>query len=138
MQLTKEQSNHRRRKVKRSRSRRILHKRCLKAGFAICILKGLVLLLFVSCYLYKQLTTQTVTTSSTATDTIHACVRRDDEQNQCSLPYPCQHGDWEEIIERPSLFGYAGRFTHRVGNSTKPLPESKSLCISFYIVVVYY
>jgi len=129
MQLTKAQSNHRRRKVKRSRSRRTLHKRCLKAGFAICVLKGLVLLLLVSCYLYKQLTTQTLmSTATTDTDTVHACVRRDDEQNQCSLPYPCQqsleNGDWEEIIERPSLFGYAGRFTHRVGNNTKPLPET--------------
>ena len=87
---------------------------------AIFLVKGLIIVLVASCYMYRKLT-QHVSVD------VDACVRK--VENKCEL-YPCQvqyNGAIEEVASPSPHFGYGGHFVHRDENIGKALPESKSL-----------
>ena len=87
---------------------------------AIFLVKGVIIVLIASCYMYTKLT-QHVSVD------VDACVRK--VENKCEL-YPCQvqyNGAIEEVASPSPYFGYGGHFVHRDENIGKALPESKSL-----------
>jgi len=95
---------------------------------AIFLVKGLIIVLIASCYMYTKLTQHVVSVD------VDACVRK--VENKCEL-YPCQvqyNGAIEEIESPSPYFGYGGHFVHREENIGKALPESKC----FYQYCAYY
>mmetsp|Transcript_31284 Transcript_31284/g.75625 ORF Transcript_31284/g.75625 Transcript_31284/m.75625 type:complete len:352 (+) Transcript_31284:233-1288(+) len=108
------------------------HKRTrLKSLAAVFLVKGLIVMLIASCYMYNALTqsenflwpNNNIIPNAVAggEPEVKACVRKVKE-NQCQL-HPCKerNGVVGDVSPTP-YFGYAGRFVHRYGNLTKPLP----------------
>jgi len=90
-------------------------------------------MLIASCYMYNALTqsenflwpNNNIIPNAVAggEPEVKACVRKVKE-NQCQL-HPCKERDGVVGDVSPTpYFGYAGRFVHRYGNLTKPLPFS--------------
>ncbi len=80
----------------------------LKALATMFFVKGLVIVLLASCYIYSRVE-QSVSTSWQAADggpRVAACVRR--IENQCQA-YPCEeimNGEIKEVADYPPHFGY--------------------------------
>ena len=110
----------------------------LKVFAATFFVKGLIILFFMSCYMYNAIThSENLSWSGMVRNVakdepeVKTCVRQV-TGSQCNF-HPCveQNGMVENAAyPAASPFGYAGHFVHRPGNMTKPLPASEYSTIS--------